>query len=65
MASCRGLTEIVVLVVGLEAALLSVPVFTALVLMSLVATVSTGPALRKLVGSESTPRRDARRRRAP
>lgn len=48
MASCRGLTEIVVLVVGRQTGLLSGSVFTVFVLMSLLATVLTGPALRRL-----------------
>ncbi len=49
MASCRGLTEIVVLTVGLEADLITVQLFTVFVVMSLTTTALTGPALRRLV----------------
>lgn len=49
MAGCRGLTEIVVLMVGLAAGLIPAPLFTVFVVMSLVGTAVTGPALRWLV----------------
>jgi Kef-type K+ transport system membrane component KefB len=62
-ASCRGLTEIVVLVVGLGAGLISPTLFGVFVVMSLVTTVLTGPALRRLAQPAPAPAAPSRRGR--
>ena len=53
MLNARGLTELVVLNVGLDAGIISVQVFTLFVVMALATTAFTGPALDRLrvVGS--------------
>ncbi|MBP2328675.1 Kef-type K+ transport system membrane component KefB [Kibdelosporangium banguiense] len=45
LMNCRGLTELVVLNIGLSLGVISQTVFTMLVLMTLVSTVMTAPAL--------------------
>lgn len=45
LMSCRGLTEIIVLQVGLTAGLLPVELFTCFVIMALLTTAATAPAL--------------------
>jgi Kef-type K+ transport system membrane component KefB len=45
LMNCRGLTELVVLNIGLELRILTPTLFTMLVLMALVTTVMTAPAL--------------------
>ncbi|MGH7338665.1 MAG: cation:proton antiporter, partial [Myxococcota bacterium] len=45
LMSTRGLTELVVLAIGLQAGVLDAPLFTMLVVMALVTTVATGPLL--------------------
>jgi len=45
MMNCRGLTEIIVLQLGLSAGVISQPLFTVLLVMTLVTTAMTGPLL--------------------
>ncbi|MFD4987467.1 cation:proton antiporter [Streptomyces sp. NPDC058374] len=45
LMNCRGLTELVVLNIGLDLGVISSEVFTMLVLMALITTVATSPAL--------------------
>jgi Kef-type K+ transport system membrane component KefB len=45
LMNCRGLTELVVLSVGLELKVISPTVFTMLVIMTLVCTIATAPGL--------------------
>jgi K+:H+ antiporter len=53
MMNCRGLTELVVLNIGLQLGVLSPTMFTMLVLMALLSTAMTVPLVRLL-----TPRRE-------
>lgn len=46
MMNTRGLMELVVINVGLDLGVISQPMFTILVLMAIVSTVITTPALR-------------------
>lgn len=46
MMNCRGLTELVILNVGLSLGLIGKDLFAALVLMALITTAATGPLLR-------------------
>jgi Kef-type K+ transport system membrane component KefB len=46
--NCRGLTELVILNVGLELGVIRTNLFTVLVLMALVSTAMTVPLLRRL-----------------
>jgi Kef-type K+ transport system membrane component KefB len=48
LMNCRGLTELVVLNIGLELGVLSTQTFTMLVVMALVTTAMTGPLVRLL-----------------
>lgn len=50
LMNCRGLTELVVLNIGLEIGVLSPTMFTMLVIMALVSTAMTAPMVRLLVG---------------
>ncbi|MEU3776302.1 cation:proton antiporter [Streptomyces sp. NPDC032472] len=50
LMNCRGVTELVVLNVGLELGVIGGEVFTMLVLMALVTTAVTGPTVRALRG---------------
>ncbi|KNB53285.1 cation:proton antiporter, partial [Streptomyces caatingaensis] len=53
MMSCRGLTELVVLDVGLQLGLIPPRLFAMLVVMTLVTTMITAPLLRRLrIGGE-------------
>lgn len=57
LMNCRGLTELVVLNVGLELGVIGPQLFTMLVLMALVTTAVTSPALTRLrAGKEVDPR---------
>jgi Kef-type K+ transport system membrane component KefB len=56
LMNARGLVELVVLAVGLEAGLIDERLFSIMVLMALVTTLATGP----LVDRFSRPRRTAR-----
>ncbi|MFF5707122.1 hypothetical protein ACFY7H_32240 [Streptomyces sp. NPDC012794] len=48
LMTCRGVTELVVLNVGLGLGVIAVELFTVLVLMALVTTAATGPVVRVL-----------------
>lgn len=48
LMNCRGVTELVVLDIGLGLGVIGVELFTVLVLMALVTTAMTGPAVRAL-----------------
>lgn len=48
LMNCRGLTELVILNIGLELGLIGRDLFTMLVLMALVTTALTSPALNRL-----------------
>ncbi|MDK9495321.1 cation:proton antiporter [Streptomyces katrae] len=50
LMNCRGVTELVVLNVGLGLGVIGVELFTVLVLMALVTTAATGPVVRALGG---------------
>ncbi|MFJ3883299.1 cation:proton antiporter [Streptomyces sp. NPDC090077] len=50
LMNCRGVTELVVLNVGLGLGVIGVELFTVLVLMALVTTAATGPVVRVLGG---------------
>ncbi|MFK0223014.1 cation:proton antiporter [Streptomyces vinaceus] len=52
LMNCRGVTELVVLNVGLGLGVIGAELFTALVLMALVTTAVTGPVVRALRGRE-------------
>ncbi|MEW1691409.1 cation:proton antiporter [Streptomyces sp. NPDC091265] len=52
LMNCRGLTELVVLGIGLEAGLISEPLFTLMVIMTLVTTAATAPLLRRVAGDD-------------
>ncbi|MEV6582969.1 cation:proton antiporter [Streptomyces sp. NPDC051582] len=52
LMNCRGVTELVVLNVGLGLGVIGPELFTALVLMALVTTAVTGPVVRALWGRE-------------
>lgn len=62
LVNTRGLTELVVLKVGLQAGILNSPLFLALVVMAVLTTVATGPLLLLLdrVLPEQEPSRDHR-----
>jgi Kef-type K+ transport system membrane component KefB len=47
LMNTRGLTELVILTVGLDAELISLDLYTLLVIMALVTTMMTGPLLRR------------------
>lgn len=60
MMSCRGLTEIIVLQIGLSAGLIGRSLFTTMVMMAVVTTVVVGPLLKALgMGRVRTPELDA------
>lgn len=61
LMNCRGLTELMVLNVGLELGVIGPQLFTMLVLMALVTTAITSPALTRLrAGKEAGRRAPAR-----
>lgn len=62
LMNCRGLTEIIVLNIGLSAGLIDTRVFTMLVLMALVSTVLTSAFLPARSPVEFLPDRDSRLR---
>ncbi|MEV4351947.1 cation:proton antiporter, partial [Actinoplanes sp. NPDC049596] len=49
MMNCRGLTELIVLGIGLQLGVLNPPLFAMFVVMALVTTAMTGPLLRRVV----------------
>lgn len=51
LMNCRGLTELVVLGIGLQTGVISEPLFTLLVIMTVITTAATAPILR-LVASD-------------
>ncbi|MER5354073.1 cation:proton antiporter [Kitasatospora sp. NPDC002551] len=51
LMNCRGLTELVILNIGLELGVIGQDLFTMLVLMALVTTALTSPALNRLRGA--------------
>lgn len=66
LMNTRGLTEIVILSVGLERQIITPSVFTMMVLMALVTTVMAAPALRALgVSTLAAPHAGRSRRGAP
>ena len=67
LMNTRGLTELIVLTIGFELGLISQSLFTMLVLMALITTLMTGPALRILDarGELSAPPEDELRRATP
>lgn len=60
LMNCRGLTELVVLNVGLDLGVITPTVFTMFVVMALISTLLTAPALsliaRRFSGARATPR---------
>ncbi|NXY98250.1 cation:proton antiporter, partial [Streptomyces sp. BR123] len=52
LMNCRGVTELVVLNVGLGLGVIGEELFTMLVLMALVTTGITGPVVRRLRGRQ-------------
>jgi Kef-type K+ transport system membrane component KefB len=63
MMNCRGLTEIVVLQLGLSLGVISRPLFVFFLVMTLVTTAMTDPLLRLLIPTDA--RRPAERRPVP
>jgi Kef-type K+ transport system membrane component KefB len=55
LMNCRGLTELIILNVGLELGVIGTDLFTVLVLMALVSTAMTVPLLRRLDSGSSSP----------
>ncbi|MEU9634261.1 cation:proton antiporter [Streptomyces tendae] len=55
MMNCRGLTELVVLSLGLELGVLDAQLFAMFVCMALVTTAMTGPLLRRLLPASAAP----------
>jgi Kef-type K+ transport system membrane component KefB len=55
----RGLMELIVLNIGLDLGVISPTVFAMMVIMALVTTMATAPALHYLLPSRSDSRRDA------
>ncbi|MFI6113267.1 cation:proton antiporter [Kitasatospora sp. NPDC051164] len=52
LMNCRGLTELVVLGIGLQLGVISEPLFTLLVVMTVITTAATAPILRRVVGDD-------------
>ncbi|MEU6200218.1 cation:proton antiporter [Streptomyces sp. NPDC047061] len=55
LMDCRGLTELVILNIGLQLGVIGRDLFTVLVLMALVTTALTTPALNRLRGRDDAP----------
>jgi Kef-type K+ transport system membrane component KefB len=55
LLNTRGLTELIILTIGLETGVISQALYTALVLMTLVTTFMAGPLLRLLQGPRPAP----------
>ncbi|MEU9744726.1 cation:proton antiporter [Streptomyces niveus] len=69
LMNCRGLTELVVLGIGLQAGVITEPLFTLLVIMTVVTTAATAPILRCVAGDDprmtpAVPPEDPERARA-
>ncbi len=52
MMNCRGLTELIVLQLGLQLGVLDQSLFSIFVVMTMVTTAMTGPLLRRLLSPE-------------
>ncbi|WP_030578492.1 cation:proton antiporter [Streptomyces anulatus] len=52
LMNCRGLTELVVLGIGLQTGVITEPLFTLLVIMTVITTAATGPILRRVAGDD-------------
>lgn len=59
LMNTRGLTELIVLIVGRQANVISTELFSALVIMAIVTTLMTGPLVRWLQGRQSGAPTDA------
>lgn len=55
MMNCRGLTELIVLSVGVQLGVLNGELFSMFVFMALVTTAMTGPLLRRLLPQAPVP----------
>lgn len=60
LMNCRGLTELIVLNIGLQMGVLSRTMFTMLVIMALVSTAMTAPLVRRLTPKAERPSLDGR-----
>lgn len=52
LMNCRGLTELVVLSIGLQAGVIREPLFTLMVVMTVITTAATAPILRRVAGDD-------------
>ncbi|CAM5503953.1 MULTISPECIES: cation:proton antiporter [Streptomyces] len=52
LMNCRGLTELVVLGIGLQAGVITETLFTLLVIMTVITTAATAPILRRVAGDD-------------
>ncbi|MEU9472164.1 cation:proton antiporter [Streptomyces avermitilis] len=52
LMNCRGLTELVVLGIGIQIGVISEPLFTLLVVMTVITTAATAPILRRVAGDD-------------
>ncbi|MFD8847819.1 cation:proton antiporter [Streptomyces sp. NPDC059604] len=52
LMNCRGLTELVVLGIGLKSGVITEPLFTLLVIMTVITTAATAPILRRVAGND-------------
>ncbi|WP_037832221.1 cation:proton antiporter [Streptomyces sp. NRRL S-475] len=52
LMNCRGLTELVVLGIGLQTGVISERLFTLLVVMTVITTAATAPTLRRVAGND-------------
>lgn len=50
--NCRGLTELVVLGIGLQTGVITETLFTLLVIMTVITTAATAPILRRVAGDD-------------
>ncbi len=55
LMNARGLTEVVVLTIGIELAVIGPTTFTIMVLMAVITTVAAGPLARRFLGSDPGP----------
>ncbi|MFE9826471.1 cation:proton antiporter [Streptomyces sp. NPDC005791] len=52
LMNCRGLTELVVLGIGLQTGVITAPLFTLLVIMTVITTAATAPIFRRVAGDD-------------
>ncbi|MFF7115540.1 cation:proton antiporter [Streptomyces albogriseolus] len=52
LMNCRGLTELVVLGIGLQTGVITEPLFALLVIMTVITTAATAPILRRVAGDD-------------